>query len=106
MYQLRVPETDSDLAEYFQFRWQMLRKPLNQPPGSEQDAWDTTAHHQMLVDDQNRVVGVGRLSISGDNEASIRFLAVSPELRGKGLGRLLIMNLESVSRQEGVNRVT
>ncbi|WP_241608011.1 fatty acid biosynthesis protein FabY [Rosenbergiella epipactidis] len=106
MYQLRVPETDSDLAEYFQFRWQMLRKPLNQPPGSEQDAWDTTAHHQMIVDDENRVVGVGRLSISGDNEASIRFLAVSPELRGKGLGRLLIMTLESVARQEGVKRVT
>lgn len=106
MYQLRVPQTPADLARYFQFRWEMLRKPLNQPPGSEQDAWDITAHHQMLVDDDDNVVAVGRLYINGDNEASIRFIAVLPELRGKGLGRLLIITLESVARQEGAKRVT
>lgn len=106
MYQLKVPETTADLERYFQFRWQMLRQPLNQPPGSEQDAWDTTAHHQMLVDARDNIVAVARLSISGDNEASLRFIAVRPELRGKGLGRLLIMTLESVARQEGVKRVT
>lgn len=106
MYHLRVPETAEQLDAYFYFRWQMLRQPLNQPLGSEREAWDATAHHQMIVDDKDKPVAVGRLYINGDNEASIRFIAVDPALRGKGLGRLLTMTLESVARQEGVKRVT
>ncbi|MBS0909410.1 fatty acid biosynthesis protein FabY [Tatumella sp. JGM118] len=106
MYHLRVPGTPEELEAYFQFRWEMLRKPLNQPAGSEREAWDATAHHQMVVDEDNHPVAVGRLYINADNEASIRFIAVDPALRGKGLGTLLIMTLESVARQEGVKRIT
>ena len=38
MYHLRVPETAEELDAYYQFRWEMLRKPLHQPMGSERDA--------------------------------------------------------------------
>lgn len=106
MYQLRIPQTKAELEEYFDFRWEILRKPLQQPKGSEREAWDATAHHQMIVDDKGHPVAVGRLYINGDDEASIRFIAVKPALRGKGLGRLMIMALEAVARQEGVKRVT
>lgn len=27
MYHLRVPVTEQELKEYYQFRWEMLRKP-------------------------------------------------------------------------------
>ncbi|TOL44937.1 GNAT family N-acetyltransferase, partial [Vibrio parahaemolyticus] len=40
-----------------------------------------------------------------DNEGAIRFLAVNPVMQGKGLGKLIIMALESVARQEGVKRI-
>lgn len=106
MYHLRVPETEQDLARYYQFRWEMLRKPLCQPVGSERDAWDVLAHHQMVVDEADNPQAVGRLYINADNEASIRFLAVHPAVRNKGLGTLLAMTLESVARQEGVKRIT
>ncbi|MGV3346681.1 fatty acid biosynthesis protein FabY [Enterobacteriaceae bacterium LUAb1] len=106
MYHLRVPETEKELAIYYQFRWEMLRKPLHQPQGSERDAWDAMAHHQMVVDEQGNPVAIGRLYINADNEASIRFLAVHPTVRGKGLGTLVAITLESVARQEGVKRVT
>lgn len=46
MYHLRVPQTEEELESYYQFRWEMLRKPLHQPKGSERDAWDAMAHHQ------------------------------------------------------------
>ncbi|QTF10509.1 fatty acid biosynthesis protein FabY [Brenneria izadpanahii] len=105
MYHLRVPQTAEELDAYYQFRWEMLRKPLHQPLGSERDAYDALAHHQTVVDEQGRLVAIGRLSINADNEASIRFLAVHPDVRGKGLGTLLAMTLESVARQEGVKRV-
>ncbi|MBS0971191.1 GNAT family N-acetyltransferase [Chimaeribacter arupi] len=105
MYHLRVPVTEQELKEYYQFRWEMLRKPLHQPIGSEKDAYDAMAHHQMVVDEHGKIVAAGRLYINADNEASIRFLAVDPSVQSKGLGTLVAMTLESVARQEGVKRV-
>ncbi len=105
MYHLRVPVTEQELKEYYHFRWEMLRKPLHQPIGSERDGYDSIAHHQMVVDEAGKPVAIGRLYINADNEASIRFLAVDPNLQGKGLGILVAMTLESVARQEGVKRV-
>ncbi|MCO7263046.1 fatty acid biosynthesis protein FabY [Dickeya zeae] len=105
MYYLRVPESAEELDAYYQFRWEMLRKPLHQPLGSERDAYDALAHHQTIVDGQGNLVAVGRLSINAENEASIRFLAVHPDVQRKGLGTLMAMALESVARQEGVKRV-
>ncbi len=105
MYHLRVPQTDNEKNDYYQFRWEMLRKPLHQPQGSERDAYDAMAHHQMVVDEDGKPVAIGRLYVNADNEASIRFLAVHPQQRGKGLGTLVAMTLESVARQEGVKRV-
>jgi thioesterase domain-containing protein len=105
MYHLRVPQTDKEWDDYYQFRWEMLRKPLHQPQGSERDAYDAIAHHQMVVDEEGVPVAVGRLYINADNEAAIRFLAVHPQVQDKGLGTLVAMTLESVARQEGVKRV-
>lgn len=105
MYHLRVPVTEQELNDYYQFRWEMLRKPLNQPVGSEKDGYDLTAYHQMIVDTQGRVVAVGRLYVNADNEGAIRFLAVAEDVRNKGLGTLLAMTLESIARQEGVKRI-
>ncbi len=105
MYHLRVPQTAEELDRYYQFRWEMLRKPLHQPKGSERDAYDALAHHQMVVDENDNPVAIGRLYINADNEASIRFMAVDPAVQDKGLGTLVAMTLESVARQEGVKRV-
>ena len=57
MYHLRVPQTAEELESYYQFRWEMLRKPLHQPKGSERDAWDAMAHHQMVVDEEGKYLG-------------------------------------------------
>ena len=56
MYHLRVPQTAEELESYYQFRWEMLRKPLHQPKGSERDAWDAMAHHQMVVDEEGNLI--------------------------------------------------
>lgn len=105
MYHLRAPKDDAEFDAYYQFRWEMLRKPFNQPFGSEKDGYDLTAHHQMVVDDKNRILAIGRLYINADNEGAIRFLAVNPVMQGKGLGKLILMALESIARQESVKRI-
>ena len=105
MYHLRTPKDEAEFDAYYQFRWEMLRKPFNQPLGSEKDGYDLTAYHQMVVDDKNRILAIGRLYINADNEGAIRFLAVNPVMQGKGLGKLILMALESTARQEGVKRI-
>ena len=80
----------------------MLRKPLHQPKGSERDAWDAMAHHQMVVDEEGNLVAVGRLYVNAENEASIRFMAVHPSVQDKGLGTLMAMTLERPRRRGGV----
>ncbi|HBC5066521.1 fatty acid biosynthesis protein FabY [Proteus mirabilis] len=105
MYHLRTPKTQTELAAYYTFRWEMLRKPLHQPEGSEKDGYDTLAHHQMVVDDSGQPVAIGRLYINADNEGAIRFMAVREDAQGKGLGSLVAMALESLARQEGVKRI-
>lgn len=52
MYHLRIPTTEAEFNAYYQFRWEMLRKPFNHPLGSEKDGYDLTAHHQMVVDEK------------------------------------------------------
>ena len=87
MYHLRVPQTEEELEAYYQFRWEMLRKPLHQPKGSERDAWDAMAHHQMVMDEEGNLVAVGRLYINADNEASIALWRFTLPYRTKGWGR-------------------
>ncbi|AEY00302.1 acetyltransferase [Oceanimonas sp. GK1] len=104
MYRVVTPQTEAELEAYYQLRWQLLRKPWQQPKGSERDEFDEYAHHRMMVDDNGKLVAVGRLYVSGD-EAQIRFMAVIPECRGKGLGSRMVQALEQVARQQGVRRL-
>ncbi len=105
MYHLRTPKTEAEFDAYYAFRWEMLRKPLHQPEGSEKDGYDTFAHHQMVVDETGQPVAIGRLYINADNEGAIRFMAVRTDAQGKGLGTLVAMALESLARQEGIKRI-
>ncbi len=104
MYRVVTPQTEAELEAYYQLRWQLLRKPWQQPKGSERDEFDEYAYHRMMVDDNGKLVAVGRLYVSGD-EAQIRFMAVIPECRGKGLGSRMVQALEQVARQQGVRRL-
>jgi len=105
MFKLITPRTENQIAKYYNFRWQMLREPLQLPEGSERDEYDEMSHHRMIVDGRGRPMAIGRLYITPDNEAQIRYMAVKPNRRGKGLGSLILVALESFARQEGVKRL-
>ena len=105
MFKLITPKTDNQISKYYHFRWQMLREPLRLPEGSERDEYDEMSHHKMIVDGRGRPMAIGRLYITPDNEAQIRYMAVKPNRRDKGLGSLILVALESYARQEGVKRL-
>ncbi|MFM2486078.1 bifunctional GNAT family N-acetyltransferase/hotdog fold thioesterase [Celerinatantimonas yamalensis] len=104
-YQIVTPETDEQLARYYQFRWEVLNKPLQLPLGSERDAYDTHSQHRMVVDDRDTILAIGRLFITDSEEALIRHIAVNPDYRKQGLGLIVMRSLEQAALDEGVQRI-
>ena len=61
MNTLRSPKTVDELRQYYQLRWQILRKPWGQKQGSEQDEFEQQAIHKMVINEKGEVLAVGRL---------------------------------------------
>ncbi|MFT5815594.1 MAG: thioesterase domain-containing protein [Psychroserpens sp.] len=101
MYKCRAPQNKAELAQYYQLRWKILRKPWLQPSGSEKDDLEAQSYHRVIVDEMDNIVGVGRLHKNSQEHAQIRYMAISDELRGHGLGKLLISELERLAVQAG-----
>ena len=103
--ELTAPVTDLDWERYFDLRWRVLRKPWNQPPGSERDELDQESFHLMLRDQSDAVVAVGRLHLNSPEEAQVRFMAVDESWRGRGLGSRILEGLEKQARTQAIKRV-
>lgn len=105
MYKVDKPITAEDFDKYFQFRWEMLRKPWNYPEGSEKDEYEQVSEHRMALNAKGDVVAIGRVHLNTSEEAQLRHMAVAPDVQGKGLGRLVLSALEAVARQQGAERM-
>jgi thioesterase domain-containing protein len=105
MYRIDTPSSDEDFQQYFEFRWEMLRKPWNFPIGSEKDEYEQVSKHRMIRGTQGEVVAIGRIHMNTAEEAQIRHVAVRKELQGKGLAKMIMAALESEARAEGAIRL-
>ena len=105
MLQIAPPATAEELQEYYEFRWQILRAPWNQPRGSERDALEATADHLAARTSDGRLVGIGRLHLNDATEAQIRYMAVAQDLRQRGIGRAIVLELEAVAKQRGAHQI-
>lgn len=97
---LLTPITPEQWQAYYQLRWQILRAPWQQPVGSEQDAFEASAVHRMILSDNAELIAVGRLHLLADAVAQVRYMAVADAWQGKGAGTMLLRELE----QEAVKR--
>ncbi len=95
------PRTREEFEQYYRLRWQILRQPWGQPPGSERDGLESTACHAMAVMTGGEVVGVARLHRESESLGQIRYMAVSPDYQRKGIGSALLDYLEAQARQAG-----
>ncbi|MGB1262048.1 MAG: YiiD C-terminal domain-containing protein [Cognaticolwellia sp.] len=105
MYKCRAPKNNAEFEQYYQLRWQILRKPWQQPIGSEKDDLEAQSYHRVVVDDMDNIVGVGRIHNSEQNIAQIRYMAIDPSAQGRGLGNLLIQELERTAAHVGVKTI-
>ena len=96
------PVTTAELERYYKLRWKILRAPWKQPRGSERAADDADSTHLMVLDDDNALLGVGRLHFNGIREAQIRFMAIDIPHQRKGVGTRLLQALEDRASRTGL----
>ena len=99
------PRTAAERAAYYELRWKILRAPWNQPRGSERDDREEDARHAVIVLAGNEVAAVGRVHLETSDTARLRYMAVAPAWRGRGLGRRLLQLLEAWARDMGAATV-
>lgn len=102
--QLFSPQTEQEWENYFAFRWLILRKPWNQPEGSEKDEHENTAFHVMAVSN-NELIGVGRLHRINTDTGQIRYMAVSHYKQSQGVGSKILCALEEQAFKDGYTRL-
>jgi len=99
------PQTEDEFTRYYELRWQVLRAPWGQPRGSERDELEDAAEHAVIFGDDGRALAVGRLHFNSSKEAQIRYMAVDPQARGRGLGRQIVEYLEAIAIERGAARI-
>ena len=93
------------LEDYYDLRWRILRAPWKQPRGSEKDILEEDSYHLMVVDAQQRVIGVGRLHLNSPQQAQIRYMSVATREQRKGVGKMLLQALEQKARDWGAEEI-
>jgi ribosomal protein S18 acetylase RimI-like enzyme len=90
---IKSPETPEEFEKYYYLRWKILRAPWNQPKGSEKDDLEKQSIHIIAVEN-DEVIGVGRAHFNSSSEAQFRYMAVDEQWQGKGIGKLILNELE------------
>lgn len=101
---VKSPQTKDEFFKYYDLRWRILRAPWNQPKGSEQDELEGQAIHIIAVEDE-KIVGCGRAHFNTEDEAQIRYMAVENQWQGKGIGKLILDELEKRIIEKGAKKI-
>jgi ribosomal protein S18 acetylase RimI-like enzyme len=99
------PTSSKDFELYYDLRWRILRKPWNQPKGSEKDELEDKSIHLMVCNEDRIPIGIGRAHFNSDEEAQIRYMAVEEEWQGKGIGKMILSYLEGKIKGKGAKSI-
>jgi predicted GNAT family N-acyltransferase len=102
---IRPPANEQEFDAYYSLRWKILRKPWNQPAGSEKDAFESEAFHLGSWTESGDLIAVGRLHRISEYSAQIRYMAVDPSQRSRGVGTAMLRELESFAVRSGVREI-
>ena len=98
-FKIVSPQTKIQYENYYFFRWELLRKPLDKEIGTEKDMMEDNSVHRMIIDNNDNVIAVGRLHHNNSNESQIRYFAVDENFRRQGIGSYLMEDLEGIAKK-------
>jgi predicted GNAT family N-acyltransferase len=93
------PKTESEMEHYYNLRYEILRKPWDQPRQSTKDEWEDQSIHVLMVNDNDDALACGRLQINSKEEGQIRSMAVRTDMQGRGLGKKIIAWIEGKAKE-------
>jgi len=99
------PSNNSDFDEYYYFRWEYLRKDLSQKLGTERDDAENISIHRMIKNNNEEIIGVGRLHKISSDIYQVRYFAVHKDYRRIGLGMYLMKDLEEIAIKDKANYI-
>jgi predicted GNAT family N-acyltransferase len=105
MYKVKQAITETDFKNILQLRYDVLRKPWNQPIETATDNLEHTSINAFIEDENGNAIACGRLQENENHIGQIRFMAVSPNHQGKGLGKLILEFLEEKSKEKKVSEI-
>ena len=93
------PSNASEFEKYYYFRWEYLRKELNQELGTERDEFDAIDYpsiHRMILNNNKsrKIIGVGRVHQKSLDIYQVRYFAIHKNYRRSGFGSRLMTDLE------------
>src|SRR4051812_10182678 len=94
-----------DLDKVIALRYEVLRKPWDQPYESSKDDLEDRSLNVFIESDGKKVIACGRLQKNSDEIAQVRYMALTPEERGKGLGAAILSYLEKRSGEWSIKRI-
>ena len=102
---VRPPQTPEEFERYRDLRWRILRAPWNQPRITEQDDLENDDFPIMVCEVDGIPIGVGRAHFIFEDEAQIRSISVELNWEGKGIGTIVLKELEKIVTAKGAKRI-
>ena len=104
-FEIRSPASEKEWETYDSFRWEVLRKPLKMSHIPLKDNLEEVSIHLMGVTSEGKILACGRLHLNTSEEAQIRYMGVSEDLRRSGIGSKMIKKLEEEAINQGANQI-
>jgi len=98
------PKSPEEFKAYYQARWEILRKPLDFPKGSEIDDLEDKSFH-LMVRIGEEVIGIGRFTSISSGIGQIRYMGVDEKHRGKNVGATILLRLEKYAKLQGIGSI-
>jgi GNAT superfamily N-acetyltransferase len=112
--EITEPRTEEEFEDYYRLRYERLRKPHGQPPGSErEDPLEAQSHHAIAKID-GRIVGAECWVLLSRREGRLRRkvpivrsrqIAVDPNFEGRGVASALFDHVEAWAREIGAREL-
>lgn len=105
MYKVKQATTETDIKKILQLRYDVLRRPWNQPIETATDNLEHISINAFIEDENGNAIACGRLQENENHIGQIRFMAVSPNHQGIGLGKLIIEFLEEKAKEKNLKEI-
>jgi len=104
-YTVRFASTTPELDAGYELRRAVFETEQNVPRPLDRDAYDLNADHVVVYEDGGRCVGTGRVVRLDSRSCQVGRMATAKEVRGKGVGGLVLDALERIAVLRGLQEV-